>query len=294
MSGAPGAVTQTRRGRELADAYQDYLGKALPANLRRKYFQEDYTQYDCAESGLRWYYPMRVADSDLYEYLGTSFDWYYEDSWDDCVAVKVLRKLGATGFTEIGCGPGSFIRLAARAGIAGSGIDLNDEAVAKAQADGVDVHHEAKLPGNFRFSPVLCLFQTLEHVADPLAFVEHYIRKSGCRQLLISVPTFESLYGLTSDPLAWPPHHTTFWSGKALELLAARCGFKVIQTHYQPLSGFRRFRRVWGREGGRPLPGSRFTLAANPLRSRLHFLRSKAAGCLWARREHTLLAVLAR
>ncbi len=293
LTGATGEKVSERSAQELADAYQSYLGKPIPDALRHKYFTQPIVQYQSRESGLRWFSPKVVGEGDLYKFLGLTFDWYYEDSWDKFVALKFLKKLKSP-FLDVGCGNGNFLRLAKRAGLSGMGIDLNPEAVAQAQADGLQVHLESAVPRDFQYPPVLCLFQTLEHVPDPLAFLKSYIDRTQCKTLIVSVPCFETLLGYTRDPLSWPPHHITFWSEKALRTLGDLVHYRVVRVAYQELPSYKRFKVVWGRENGKPLPDSSLTLQDNPWASRIHFYKSRLQKKHWACRAHSILVQFER
>lgn len=294
LTGRTGLSIATRQHGELASAYQSYLGHALPEVLKARYFTQPIEELECSESGLRWFTPAVAAERDFYEHLGATYDWYYENSWDKFFVVRLLKKMGVTSFTDIGCGTGSFIKLAALEGIQGSGIEINEDAVEQALREGLDVHLASALPMGFQYSETVCMFQTVEHVPDPLAFVREQASRSGCSRLILTMPCFESLLGFTSDPLSWPPHHVSFWSEKSVRTLAELTGFRLSEVWRQPLTGFKRFRRVWGREGNRPLPESDLTLDANPVASRWHFLKSRLAGRPWACYEHTIVGLLER
>ena len=71
---------------------------------------------------------------------------------------------------------------------------------------------------------VVCAFQVLEHVADPLAFIaEAKARLNPGGLLFIGVPNRESYVGRLRDfPLDMPPHHVMRWSRRALAALACR------------------------------------------------------------------------
>jgi len=294
LTGRTGRIIETRQPDELADSYRTYLGHPLPTELITKYFLHPVNQLECAESGLRWFTPAIPAEHDFYEHLGNTYDWYYENSWAHYFAIRLLKKLGISGLVDIGCGSGSFLKLAAAAGLSGAGIDINVAAVQQAQREGLQVFLESELPTDFRFPELICMIQTLEHVADPLQFLRHYAERSGCRRIFLAMPCFESLLGFTSDPLSYPPHHVSFWSEKSIHTLAAQSGFRVSGIWRQPLRNYKRFRRVWGREQGKPLPESEITLADQQLASWWHFLKSRLAGRPWAVYEHTIAGLLER
>lgn len=293
LTGAVGDKISERSPEELAEAYRGYLGKPIPDGLRKKYFTQTITQYENRESGLRWFGPKIVGDGDLYAFLGSSFDWYYEDSWDKFLALQYLKKLKRP-FLDVGCGNGSFLRLAKRGRLTGMGIDINPEAVAQAQADHLPVYLESTMPADFAYPPVLCLFQTLEHVPDPLSFIKSYIERTQCKRLFVSVPCFETLLGYTRDPLSWPPHHITFWSEKALRTLGELMNYRLVSVDYQKLPSYNRFKVVWRRENGKELPESSFRLQENPISSRIHFTLARLRREPWACRAHSILVQFER
>ena len=190
------------------------------------------------------------------------------------------------------------MNLARRAGISGIGVDTNSEGLAQARADGHEVDHAKELPSGRRLPPTVCMFQTLEHVPDPLGFVQTYVQQLKCEKLIIAVPCFESFFGYCSDPLIWPPHHFSLWSAKSLRTLACLIGFRVTQIRYQPIN-FDLFSGSWFREPADNLPLGPVRLSRSPGTSRLRYVYAKYyLGRLfrrhWACRYHSVLAVLQR
>jgi hypothetical protein len=294
LTGREGRLIATRCPEELAGSYVAHTGCSLPDSLVKKYFTQPINMLECAESGLRWFDPAIIAEKDFYAHLGMTYGWYYGIGWDKRCTLNVLKSVGENRFVDVGCGSGAFIKLAANHALDGVGIDINVEAVMEAQRAGLKVHLESEIPADFDYPPILCMFQTLEHVPDPLAFAQDYIIRTKCRKLIISMPCYESLLGLTSDPLSWPPHHVSFWNEKSIRTLAELTGFQVAGVWRQPLSGYKRFKRIWEREGNRPVPESNLTLSSSPLASYLHFCKSRWKARSWACFEHSILAVLER
>ena len=73
---------------------------------------------------------------------------------------------------------------------------------------------------------VVCAFQVIEHVADPLDFVRHMVAclKPGGR-LIIGVPHWPSpMTAIPNFAFNAPPHHLSWWTAGALRTLAARVG----------------------------------------------------------------------
>ena len=298
LTGSAGRELRCRLPEELAASYQTYVGNALPAEFIKKYFQKPIQEYESQESGLRWFSPSILAEDDFYNYLAATYSWYYdEESWDKQRALGFLQRFRTPGFIDVGCGEGMFLDMARQAGVHGIGIDMNPKAIAQAQSSGHQAYLATDLPANLQLPPTLCLFQTLEHVSDPLGMVDTYVKRSKCKNLIITVPCFETYLGYASDPLVWPPHHVTFWSEKALRILAELIGFRVTKICYQPMV-LGRFISLWRREPCDRLPLGPIRLR-NPGRSPLPCLVAKyLLGRLhrsdWASRSHSVLAILQR
>src|SRR5688572_15425469 len=82
LTGLQGVLLRHRDANELAESYSTYLEMPLPVELRRRYFQKPIAEYYCHASGLRWYSPTKLGESDFYEFLG-GFAWYYDtQTWD--------------------------------------------------------------------------------------------------------------------------------------------------------------------------------------------------------------------
>lgn len=284
LCGTKGKVLRQRDSTELANGYKTYLGKALPQVLVDKYFGSTAFEYYCATCNFRNYEPALLGESDYYEWLGQTFDWYYSSGWDKLLALEYLQTLTPDRVVEIGSGNGWFLEQLTHRGLHGIGIDINEKAVAAAKERGLDVY----LPGEAQIDrcDVLCLFQTIEHVSDPIGFLRPYIREYLPKTLLISAPCFESLLGYTTDPLAWPPHHRTAWSEKSFARLSGLLGVSIRRVWYQPL-GFDEFQSKQSREGNGKLPG--IPRIPKSRLGRIAFKFAKLLGQNWATREHSIM-----
>lgn len=274
---------------ELAGAYETYFGKPLPAELVAKYFTGPNIEFHCNACDMRWYGPGKLGESDFYETLGQMFDWYYApDTWDKQSALAHLTVSKAATVVDIGCGNGAFLCHLRERNINGTGIDINRQAVEAARARGLDVFLPDDAP--VRSCDVLCLFQTIEHLDQPVKLLQDQIARFAPRELLLSAPTFHSLLGHTSDPLVWPPHHRSAWSQRGFEMVARQLGFQLRAVWYEGLS-FESYCDISRREPhrrvrGLPGPDSRL--------GRMAFRCARRLGCEWACRRHSILVSLGR
>lgn len=192
---------------------------------------------ECTACGLRYFSPMVTGDGEFYDELQKQ-PWYYLESKYEYDLVANMIAPGA-GVLDIGAGKGAFAdRLVS--GVQYTGLDSSPEARRKAQSKGVDIlnesieSHALSHHGGYDF---VVSFQSLEHVADPSAFLTaaaECIRPSG--KLVIVVPSDDSFLRFASNsPLNMPPHHVTRWPDRTLREIAKRYGLKLSFLHHEPL-----------------------------------------------------------
>ncbi|WP_375461263.1 class I SAM-dependent methyltransferase [uncultured Enterovirga sp.] len=133
---------------------------------------------------------------------------------------------------DVGCGLGGFRAYVPEAGYTGidphfGGHDPNGAVLAV----GVEEHAAQCGP----VYDVVCAFQVIEHVPDPLGFVRAMVaclRPGG--RLILGVPFWPSPN--TTIPnfiINAPPHHLTWWSKGSLEALARELGLEP--DHVRPV-----------------------------------------------------------
>lgn len=273
------------------DSYASYLNGALPESFRQLYFNHDVSEFYSDVSKLRWYSPATLGDGSYYAHLAKSFSWYYSpNTWDKQAAVQWIVNRNQRRILEIGSGKGDFLELLSHENIDGAGIEINQEAIRQAKARGLNVTLQEEISPDVSFD-VLCLFQVIEHVLDPKAFLMSFIEPYKPKYVILSAPCWESLLGHTSDPLSWPPHHTTAWSEHAFSLLAKLLNYRVIHTDYQPVS-YNDLNDRLQMEGSRKLPGIPY-IPVGKL-GKLVFKVSRMLGKNWAKRGHSILVILER
>ena len=126
------------------------------------------------KSGFAFYTPTDLAgEAPLYEQL-QEFDWYYmPEKWEFCQALAWIQTLPISqSLLEVGVGRGFFLQHARRAGLVPTGVELNPKAAASARAlgfevfiDPLDVIKQQVGEGSW---DVICSFQVLEHLPNPL------------------------------------------------------------------------------------------------------------------------------
>ena len=144
---------------------------------------------------------------------------------------------------EIGSGYGHFLAAARDAGYQVRGVELSRTGVAHARDRlGLDV-----LAGQLADDPdpeladVVCFWDTLEHVPDPLAFLTDVrARMAGPDAVAaLSVPSFASLPARMLRARWWtlkPEQHIWHFTPDTLRLLAARAGLVISRVITSPVS----------------------------------------------------------
>lgn len=84
---------------------------------------------------------------------------------------------------------------------------------------------------------VVCHFQVLEHVPDPLKFMQacaDVLRPGGL--LIVAVPSRDSFLSLVENNwLNLPPHHLTLWSDRALESILSNVAISSVEVWHEPV-----------------------------------------------------------
>jgi 2-polyprenyl-3-methyl-5-hydroxy-6-metoxy-1,4-benzoquinol methylase len=120
-----------------------------------------------------------------------------------------------------------------------SGIELNRQAAQIARGKNCHIHEElldSHQPGDQY--DVVTSFQVLEHVADPLSFIQSCVkvlRPAGT--LVIGVPNNDSFLRFDQDNwLNQPPHHMGLWTRRSLTALAGITKLEVNAFETEPLA----------------------------------------------------------
>lgn len=238
------AGTLTRSGREYS--LDELLALWKPAvfssaTIEGHKKQSGYTRlYICSSCKFEIFLPQIIGTPDFYIELhnASSGSYYVDDKWDFQEAIKDAQL--AESVIEIGCGPGVFLEKAQRTAKQVVGIEYNQRALSIAKDKGLTVYGAddadlARMKGQFDFA---FSFHVLEHVSDPVAFVQEMLSwvKPGGR-IGISVPNMDGPIKYIEPCVSnMPPHHATRWKLKTFGALSAKLGLRVERFSYEPLT----------------------------------------------------------
>jgi len=199
--------------------------------------------YRCPDSGFRFYQPASVLGDDAFYKALSAHDWYYpKKKWEFEESLRFLPSQGL--LLEVGPGQGDFLDLSRIRfpKLQLTGLELNRQAAAAARSRGLDVREE-DLAAHVDRAPaiydVVCAFQVLEHIPDPLEFLRaccRLLRPGG--RLLLAVPHnpeggYDSLFAPLDDPLNLPPHHQGIWNADALIFLSRILPLRLVHLGWE-------------------------------------------------------------
>lgn len=217
----------------LVDSWKRNFGIDVATQFRG---HEAIQLYLCRKTGLRFFTPTDTAgDGELYGQL-QKLDWYYlSEKWEYREALRDLK--GCSRVLEVGCGKGEFIARLLEAGCENAeGIDLNPRAVEAAAERHLPVSNR-RLEDVARQYDAICAFQVLEHVPDPMPFLQNMISRlrTGGR-LILAVPNGDSfVQHAHKNVLDQPPHHMLQWTRRAFASLTNLLPLRIIRMACEPL-----------------------------------------------------------
>ena len=198
-------------------------------------------------TGFSFYTPSELAGpASLYEQL-QKFDWYYmPEKWEFRQALSWIQaEHGVQRLLEVGVGRGFFLQHARRAGLEPVGVELNPQAAELARSHGFEVMTDPLDVLRDRLGDsqcdVICSFQVLEHLSDPISFLRDataLLRSNGV--LILSVPNADVARALDPqrdlDLLDQPPHHMGHWSSEVFRYLPTVLPLQLEALAYEPLA----------------------------------------------------------
>ncbi|MCZ6634434.1 MAG: class I SAM-dependent methyltransferase, partial [bacterium] len=182
---------------------------------------------------------------------GRSRETYRKDAkfiWFEKALDLIEQRVSPGALLEVGCATGFFLDYARTRGWAVQGVEVSEYAAGEAaRIYDLDVFwgdiREADFAPN-RFDAV-ALFDVVEHVLDPVSFLEAVLRvlKPGGQLVLITDNDASLIAGLTGMcyrmsfgqvhypcARAYPIFNVSYFSGSLLKELLERLGFEVVYT----------------------------------------------------------------
>jgi 2-polyprenyl-3-methyl-5-hydroxy-6-metoxy-1,4-benzoquinol methylase len=202
----------------------------------------------CDGCGFGFAVPWVGGDTDFYALAHAGDPHYPRDRWEFGETLSTLALWKAAGglrVLEVGAGDGAFLdRLRALpTGRIGEIVaaDLDAGACRQMRNKGYEAVNgslsDVASSIEERFD-VVCLFQTLEHMASVDAFfadLRKVLAPDGAA--FVAVPDSEATSFQERATGLWdmPPNHVARWTPSALERAAGRCGFQAVEVRRQPV-----------------------------------------------------------
>jgi SAM-dependent methyltransferase len=201
------------------------------------------TLYRCAQCHLAMFQPPLAGSREFYADV-TARECYVADKWEFVRAIKALKRYRCRRVLDIGCGSGDFLDLLRDSSlpIDSAGYDFSPEAAALARAKGHTVYNGSfpesiLLANSGQLFDAICMFQVLEHVSDPVAYLQDVRRLlTPFGILIIGVPDADGPVRHFSSALTdIPPHHVSRWCETTFRVAMPRQGFHVVSVAREPL-----------------------------------------------------------
>ncbi|MBI3511267.1 MAG: class I SAM-dependent methyltransferase [Bacteroidetes bacterium] len=239
LTGKPSTLVAQFPAEEVISLYKKELGVDVS-----RFFRNDplVSIYECVDSGYKFYFPFSFfGDENFYAELEKQEGYYPQWKWENESALKFISE--GDHLLDVGCGGGAFIhQLLSKKKITAIGIDTNSKAIAAANAmheNTFIVSDIGTLPAKHKNSfDVITCFQVLEHIWEPLSFLEQllsFLKKKGT--LIIAVPNNHP-YLYEHDmmhTLNLPPHHAGLWNEHSLGFLQKLFPLEKISSEIQPI-----------------------------------------------------------
>jgi SAM-dependent methyltransferase len=208
---------------------------AMQRILRRLWGRESAEVYTCEVCGFGFADPQIAGDAEFYTLAYGESPVYPPARWEFGRTLSALAEIRTGRLLEIGAGDGQFLVAARDAGWDCAGVELGEAAAEALRQQGLTVHEDpldALIEEvGIASRDVICMFQTLEHLADPhRVFDILSALLAGGGHLFVSVPNAahvlaqEELTGV----LDLPPNHVGRWTPRALEIMGSRHALAAV------------------------------------------------------------------
>jgi 2-polyprenyl-3-methyl-5-hydroxy-6-metoxy-1,4-benzoquinol methylase len=218
--------------RDLCIVYRRKLGVDVSSEFPRGLAEFRLTQ--CTRCGLQFFDPVCSGSAAFYAALSTTERTYYSpDRWEFAEARRHIPETATV--LDVGCGDGHFLlQLSQKNKV---GLEFNPTAAETARKRGLQVIEQKMEEIASESFDALTLFHVLEHLTDPVEFLQQalrILRPTGL--LVISVPNNDAFIGSDlQHPANAPPHHTLRWRAEAFRFLPKLLPVNLVQLTPEPL-----------------------------------------------------------
>lgn len=231
---------------DVLDRWEQVVKTPFPDAVRQKYSRERFpilTLNQCRRCGFGAFEPRCEGDSDFYAVVN-AHDYYVLDKWEFTQAIEDLQRIGAQRILDVGCGSGGFLKRlrGERPSLDLVGYEIESGALASVRAEGFAVlsGNPAQFGGDAAPFDALCMFQVLEHVEDPIAFLNGFtpLLKPG-GHLIVSTPDEGGpIRHFWQQLTEVPPHHVTKWTETAYRYLFRAPDYRIREIRHEPLPDY--------------------------------------------------------
>ncbi|MEA2449867.1 MAG: hypothetical protein QOG63_1799 [Thermoleophilaceae bacterium] len=236
------SVTVAEAARQFASGARASAGELEPI-LRDTWGRDDAAVYLCGACELGFAVPQAAGTAEFYSRVYGGEPEYPSDRWEFRRTLAALEDLAGGRLLEIGAGSGRFLVQARATGRWDcAAVEYGAGAVAALERLGFETRSASleELAGDPPWQAaqqVVCLFQTLEHLAHPHAVFDQLTRMlAPGGHLFVSVPNgaYIGLQEALTGILDLPPNHVTRWSERALAAMAGAHGLRVVALEREP------------------------------------------------------------
>lgn len=202
------------------------------------------TLYRCNECSFSIFLPPITGSQEFYSDISEKNAYYVAKKWEFLEAVKDLKKHRVRRVLDVGCGNGYFLDFlqGTNLSIKYAGYEFNSKIASQARTKGHQVY-DGKFPETIltttenELFDAICMFQVLEHLSDPIAFIKNVIPLlDPLGILIIGVPDAGGPVRYFSSALTdIPPHHVSRWCESVFRLGMPQQGFRIVRMAYEPL-----------------------------------------------------------